>query len=30
MVTTFGVKINPNSSDSMDNQVTMDALFENA
>lgn len=29
MVTTFGVKINPNSSDSMDNQVTMDALFEN-
>lgn len=30
MVTTFGVKINQNSSDSMDNQVTMDALFENA
>ncbi len=29
MVTSFGVKINPNSTISMDNQVTMDSLFEN-
>lgn len=30
MVTSFGVKINPNSGNSMDNQVTMDSLFESS
>ncbi len=29
MVTTFGVKSNSNNADSMDNEVTMDALFDN-
>lgn len=29
MVTSFGVKINPNSTSSIDNQVTMNSLFEN-
>jgi hypothetical protein len=29
MVTTFGVKSKSNNSDSMDNEVTMDALFDN-